>query len=471
MNKPEHIVFVTGKLAQKSLERVIENMAPRPFSYEIRVLGVTVAALLTTALIARRIGPLDGVARVIVPGRCRGALEDLASRFGVHFERGPEELKDLPEYFGSRSHTQTFERHDCKIFAEIVDAPELSVDAIIARARAYRRAGADVIDIGCLPDTPFPHLADTVGALKEAGFAVSVDSLAPDDLCTGAGAGADYLFSLNEDTLWIAEEAPLTPIVIGRDPRDLDSLYRAIDALQARARPFYADPILDPIHYGFSASLQRYHDTRSRYPEIEMIMGIGNLSELTHADSVGVNTLLLGICSELNIRAVLTTQVSPHCRRAIAEIDLARRILFAAHEDNTPPRHLHEGLMALHERKPHPYQYAEIAELAAQIKDANFRIQTSAEGIHVYNRDGLHQATDPYDLYPLLEVDDDAPHAFYLGLELARAEIAWRLGKRYEQDAGLQWGCAVDTEPDDKTHFAAPRSTLKARRRRRKKTQ
>jgi hypothetical protein len=34
---------------------------------------------------------------------------------------------------------------------------------------------------------------------------------------------------------------------------------------------------------------------------------------------------------------------------------------------------------------------------------------------------------------------------------LARAEIAWQLGKRYVQTAGLRWGVAVDDQSDDAT--------------------
>ena len=63
-----------------------------------------------------------------------------------------------------------------RIFAEIVDAPALSIDALVARARALAAAGADVIDLGCLPETPFPLLGEAVRALKAEGFAVSVDS-------------------------------------------------------------------------------------------------------------------------------------------------------------------------------------------------------------------------------------------------------------------------------------------------------
>jgi dihydropteroate synthase-like protein len=465
----ERLLFLTGKLAEKSLARVLSELAPRGFDYEVRALGITVAALMTTEFIKRRLHDVAGFDRVVLPGRCRGDLAELAAAFGLPFDRGPEELKDLPQHFGFKRTLRELDRHDLLIFAEIVDAPQSTIDAVLARAQAYRRDGADVIDVGCLPDTPFPALADTVRALKDAGFKVSVDSLQEAELLAGARAGADYLFSLTEDTLWIADEAPVTPVLIGRDPRDLDSLGRAIERFAGSGRPYFADPILDPIHHGFTDSILRYRELRQRFPDAPIMMGIGNLTELTHADTLGVNTLLLGIASELNVAAVLTTEVSGHCRSVVREIAHARRVMYAAREDGMPPRHIDEGLLALHERKPFPYTPAEIAEFARDVKDPNFRIQVSREGIHAYNRDGLRTALDPYDLFPLLNVDDDAPHAFYLGLELARAQIAWQLGKRYNQDEELGWGCVRQPPAEDRLHFSAERSTLEARKTRTRK--
>ena len=52
----------------------------------------------------------------------------------------------------------------------------------------------------------------------------------------------------------------------------------------------------------------------------------------------------------------------------------------------------------------------EIAAAAAAVKDANFRIQVSRDGLHVYNRDGLHTATDPFDLFPRLQLEHDGAH-------------------------------------------------------------
>jgi dihydropteroate synthase-like protein len=440
---PEHILFLTGKLAEKPLRQILADMAPE-FDYTVHQLGLSVAALMTADMIRRRLKDFFGADRVLVPGRCRGDLEQLSADLGIRIERGPEELRDLPEFFGKKAKKPSLDRYDLRIFAEITDAPRMDTEAILRQARDYRRDGADVIDLGCLPATPFPHLEQAVAALKAEGFQASVDSLDSEDLLRGGRAGADFLLSLHEDTLWIADEVAATPVLIPARHGDLDSLDRAIAGMQAKGRAFIADPILDPIHFGFADSLARYHATRRRHPEIEMMMGVGNLTELTHADTVGINAMLLGLCSELDIRAILATQVSQHARKAVREADLARRILFAAKAMNSLPKHIDDGLMALHERKPFPYTRTELEELAKAIHDPSYRIQISAEGLHIFNRDGFHSAADPFDLYPTLGVEHDGGHAFYLGVELARAQIAWQLGKRYAQDEALSWGCAYE---------------------------
>lgn len=443
---PEHILFLTGKLAEKQLRQILAEMEPA-FDYTVHQLGLTVAALMTADMIRRRLKDTFGAQRVLVPGRCRGDLEQLSQDLGIRFERGPEELRDLPEFFGQQGKKPSLDAYDLHIFAEITDAPKMEIDAILRQARDYRRDGADVIDLGCLPATPFDHLEAAIAALKAEGFQVSVDSLENQDLLRGGKAGADYLLSLSEDTLWIADQVASTPILIAARHGDLDSLDRAIAGMQARNRDFIVDPVLDPIHFGFADSLVRYHETRRRHPQAEIMMGIGNLTELTHADTVGINAMLLGICSELGIRAILTTQVSKHARKAVREADRARRILYAARAMNTLPKHIDDSLLTTHDRKPFPYSREELEALGQQIHDPSYRVQISTEGLHIFNRDGFHSATDPFELYPKLGVEHDGGHAFYLGVELGRAQIAWQLGKRYAQDEALQWGCAYEAAP------------------------
>ncbi len=461
----EHILFLTGRLAQPQLEKVLAGLAAgpdAPFTHEVREIGLQVAALMTADMIRRRVELPVRADRIIVPGRCRGDLEALSAHFGMPVQRGPEELKDLPRFFNRAAKPVDLSEYEVAIFAEIVDAPRLSVEAIVARAEALKRDGADVIDLGCLPETPFEHLEASVRALKAAGFSVSVDSVDPQELLRGGRAGADYLLSLTIDTLWVADEVASTPVLIPRTPHDEASLHAAIDAMSAKGRAFLADPILDPIPFGLAASIVRYHALRARCPEAPIMMGVGNLTELTEADTSGINALLFGIAAELNVAAVLTTQVSAHARRAVREADWARRIMHAAARQRSLPKGLSGALMTVHDKHPFPDTPEEIAATAAQVKDPNFRVQVSERGLHVYNRDGVREGTSAFELWPRLGLENDASHAFYMGVELAHAEIAWRLGKRYVQDRPLDWGAAVEREAEDLDAWCAPGTTRSA---------
>lgn len=460
----ERLLLLTGRLAEKRLRRTMEALGPVEFDWELKVLGLAVAGLMTADLIRRRLDGVGDATKVVVPGRCRGDLDGLSRGYGVPFVRGPDDLKDLKRFFGRGGEPPDLSGKDVRIFAEIVDATSLGLDAILARAEDYRRQGADVIDLGCMPGTPFPHLADAVAALKQAGFQVSVDSADGEELRRGARAGADFLLSLTEETLAIAEEGDAVPVLIPATPGDLASLECAIAAMQKKGRPFLADPILDPIHFGFTESLMRYRELRRRHPGVEILMGTGNLTELTDADTTGINAVLMGIVSELAIRNVLVVRVSAHNSRAVAETDIARRIMYAARADGALPQDYDGGLMGLRDRKPFPNAPQEIAEMAAAVRDANFRIELAADGIHVFNRDGHHVAPDPFDLWPALKLQDDAAHAFYMGVETARAQIAWQLGKRYVQDRELDWGVAVERGVEDMGGYSPEKSTKAERK-------
>jgi dihydropteroate synthase-like protein len=459
----EHIVFLTGRLAQPQLEKVLAGIADAPFTWEVREIGLQVAGLMTAEMIRRRVAAPVAAQRIIVPGRCRGDLEALAVHYGIPVQRGPEELKDLPRFFDRAARPVDLSEREVAIFAEIVDAPRLSVAQIVERARELRRDGADVIDLGGLPETRFDHLEDSVATLKAEGFAVSVDSMDPQELLRGGHAGADYLLSLTADTLWIAGEVASTPVLIGRAPADEASLHAAIEQCEREGRAYLADAILDPIPFGFTASIVRYQRLRERFPHAPMMIGIGNLTELTEADTSGINALLLGIAAELNAAAVLTTQVSAHARRAVREADWARRIMHAAARDKSLPKGLSDALLTVHAKHPFPDTPDEIAATAREVRDPNFRVQVSRDGVHVYNRDGLRTAQRAFDLWPQLGLESDAAHAFYMGVELAHAQLAFELGKRYVQDQPLDWGCAVEREAQDLDQWCAPGTTMPQR--------
>src|SRR2546423_8820201 len=143
--------------------------------------------------------------------------------------------------------------------------------------------------------------------------------------------------------------------------------------LAAAGVPLRIDPVIEPIGCGFAGSLGRYLEVRRRYRDAEMLMGIGNLTELTDADSAGINVLLLGFCQELGIRSVLTTQVINWARTSVRECDLARRLVYYAARSRIPPKHLEPRLVTLRDRKLHEFGPEMLTQLAAQIKDTSYR--------------------------------------------------------------------------------------------------
>jgi dihydropteroate synthase len=465
---PQRILFLTGHLAAARLRKVLSEMAAPDLTWEVRDIGIQVAALMTVDLVRSRLKRHEIDAdRILVPGHCAGDLAELSEALGRPVERGPEDLHDLPAHFGRETLGIDLSQHDVRIFAEIVETPHLSIAEILDRAREFAAEGADIIDLGCLPDTPFPHLEESVAALHEAGFRVSVDSADRDELRRAGRAGADFVLSLDEEKLDLAAEMALIPVLIPARPGDLDSLCRAANRLDREGRPYILDPILEPIPFGLAASLARYAELRRRLPSARILMGIGNLTELTEADTAGINAVLFGIIAELGITEVLAVRKSPHCRSAIREADIARRIMHAAKALGRLPVGIDGALACLRERKPFAATAAEIAETAAAIRDANFRVEVAEDGIHLYNRSGHHVARDAFALYPRLAVEADAAHAFYLGAELMKAQIAFELGKRYVQDEDLAWGVAVPRATPDRLTQRAPGTTLQHGRARR----
>ena len=463
MGMKKNILFITGKLAEKNLKKILDCIEEKDFSYEIRNLNINVAALLTTEMIYRRIGNVDNFSKIILPGKVRGDIDELAKKLKIKIERGPEELKDLPVMFGGNPLKYDLSKYEVHIFAEITDAPNMKIQEIISMANYYRDNGADIIDIGCLPNKPFPHLSETIQELKRQDFYVSIDSHLDKELILGGKSGADYLLSIKSDNFYILDEVDSYPILIPKDG-DMASLYDCIDRCIENKRIFIADPILDPINYGFTQSITRYSELRKRYPDIHIMMGTGNVTELTHADTTGMTMILMGIISELKINHILTTEVSKHCRTVIKESDLARRIILAASLGNTTPKHINSGLLTTHEEDPIRYNTQEVEELFEQVKDSSYRIMNTDDGVNLFNKKGLQVAIDPFDFFEKIDVGDDTGHAFYLGVELARAQIAHQLGKTYEQDEELKWGCLVDEKIDDKLEFKEQGPTFKKKK-------
>lgn len=447
MSGPRRLLFVTGRLAEYSLRRVLDDIAPEAgFSAEIAVLPISVAALMTPRWVARHLDVPEGIDRVVLPGHCRGDLSAVAAKAGAEVVLGPEDLRDLPRYLGrSDDRLDGYGAFDIEILAEINHAPRLGLHAILAEADRYAAEGADRIDLGCDPGGPWPGVGDAVKALRDRGYKVSIDSFDPTEVAEAVGAGADLVLSVNASNREAAADWGVEVVALPDQPGSLEGLDETIDRLEKDRILYRLDPILEPIGFGFAASLGRYIEARRRYPDAAMMMGIGNLTELTDVDSAGVNTLLIGFCQELAIRSVLTTEVINWARSSVREIDLARRLAHHSVTRRVLPKHLEPRLVALRDPKPHRFGPEALDALARTIKDPNWRIFAEDGTIHVMNNAVHLQGADPFLLFDRMAVDDPS-HAFYLGYELMKARTALTLNKDYRQDQALSWGFLTEPE-------------------------
>lgn len=450
-DKPRsQILFVTGKLAEPALRRTLGELAPRVgFEPHVAVLPITVAALLTTDWVAKKLTVPPGIDRILLPGLCRGDLESLGASTGLPVALGPKDLRDLPEYFGKKSGPPPgYGTYDIEILAEINHASSQSIPEILSIARHYRDSGANIIDLGCDPGGPWRGVGDAVMSLVAEGFRISVDSFDTVEVEAALAAGAELVLSVNGSNVanakrWHETYPHVEVVAIPDTPSDLDSLDRTVEMLEGFGVKYRLDPIVEPIGFGFAASLGRYIATRNRYPNAAMMMGVGNLTELTDADTAGVNVLLAGFCQELGIRSVLATEVIPWARSAVKEFDLARRLVYHAVKEKVLPKRLEPNLVMLRDPKLFAHGEEALVELASRITDRNYRIFAERGEIHVMNGSMYLRGNDPYELFAKMLSQDaklDPSHSFYLGYEFAKAITALTLGKQYEQDRALRWG-------------------------------
>lgn len=444
---PRHILFVTGRLAEPALRRLLEAMAP-PFAWDIAVQKITVAALMTTPWIARFLRVPPGTDLVLLPGLCEGDPRVIEEACGVPVQKGPKDLRELPQQFG-RAGLPPYGEYSIEIAAEINNAPRLPRHVILAEASRFIDGGADLIDIGCTPGLVFPALGDVVRDLRQAGRRISIDTFDAGEIRTAVEAGAELVLSVNTSNMGVLDDlhgSGARVVIVPELGGGLETFEPVIDRATALGVPFLLDPVLEPVGHGFVASLERYIETRRRYPEAEMMMGIGNLTELTAADTTGVNALLIAVCEELRITTVLTTEVIAWARGAVREIDVARRLMHYAVANRTIPKHVDDRLLTVKDPLPLTYGEQELRDLQAQLTDPNYRVFADAGGITVFNRDRFIRGTNIQEIFDQLDVESPA-HAFYLGKELARAQLAMVLGKTYRQEGALRWGYL--TPPDD----------------------
>lgn len=336
-----------------------------------------------------------------------------------------------------------------KVMAEIVSATLLTRDDLARKIGEFEARGADIIDLGAHIDATPQQVETTLGVAREVtSLPVSIDTLEPQLLEAGARGGADLLLSLDSNALQevgdvVAEEG-VPAVVVPDSDSGFAGLIRNIEEARARGITVIADPVLDPIGHGLADSIERYKRFRDNDPETPLFWGVGNVTELIDADTVGVNAALTGVAMELQADILFTPEYSDKARGSIKELKTAAGMMQLARHRNTEPKDLGIDLLILKEKRrreegPWPDEYVRAREESEWGLDPKgcFRIWIHDDYI-VANHPrttivgrGAREIMDTIIRHDLVSRLD---HAAYLGRELQKAELAIKYGRSYAQE-------------------------------------
>ena len=468
------ILAVTGKLAEKDVRKAVKD-----FDCDVYVANVDVAAFITPSYL--RDLDLSKYDLVLVPGLAKGDWEKLEKEKGVRIRLGPMHAADLAVVLRNLDRIElshkipackllsvvmaeeniaavdsiedyAFEIGDVKvgrnsrmkIVAEIVDAPLLHRDELIQRIEHYVESGADIVDIGIPLECDVDSAVKAVKIALDCCSAVSVDTFNERIIEECVKAGVHMVMSVGRENVKALEKIRDAAIVVVE--RDVGELMKLVELAKKYTEKVIADCILDaPLKT--AESIMRYMRFRQLDTETPLLFGVGNVTELSDADSIGMNALLAFMAEEIGVDLLFTTEASPKTRGSIKELRVASYMAKAAKLRKTPPKDLGFSLLALKEKviyetcRPENAIKAKPGEFVRDPK-GDFRIWVYGNKV-VCSHEKLTVVGDAKSVADTVIAKgliSRLDHAAYLGRELKKAEIAAKLGKNYVQDAELNFG-------------------------------
>jgi dihydropteroate synthase-like protein len=517
------VLLITGSLAEDTVKRYAQGSSVKT---EIRALKVPVAALLTPEHIAKALksakhNNLDFDV-ILVPGLIRGDVSVISKFVGILTFKGPRYAADLPTVLDALGQVKlstvtpacdilreelqqkalqeldNLEKNKdvllknpgniligelaigrdfpMRVMAEIVDAPLTAKEEVRRLAKYYAKAGADIIDVGMIVGESRPLDArQAVEAVKSVvSVPVSIDTLDPEEIREAVSAGAELILSADAgNTEMIAPFASKVAVVViptnqreGYFPKNVEERVSFLEENIKRARELgitkvIGDLVLEPTNV--SESLFAFREFASRNPNVPLFLGVANVTELMDADSIGVNSLLARLSSEIGASILLATEKSDKAKGSVRELATASKMMFLAKKRGSVPKDLGIDLLVLKDKRKREEPYNKAIEAEAHViiasektaptiidtegtfKIAVDRAEENIVALHFITlqtgkpiniikgktAEGVYAKIEEMGLITRLD------HAAYLGSELAKAEIALRTGKDYIQDSSL----------------------------------
>lgn len=488
-----NILVVTGRLAENAVRKSVQDEA------EVLVLDIDVAAFTAPALLRRSL-PDKKYDLILIPGLASGDFSLLEKEINTPIRLGPKHAVDLGFVLSFADGT-TFsprvpacellieKRRDSavgkviqleegstfslvlngikigrnsrmKVMAEIVDAGHLSKQELTNKMLYFAGQGADIIDLGISLDTTPDEARNTVEAAKSTTvLPLSIDTLDPDLINAGLDAGIDIVLSLNSENINEVRDNILrnsaAAVVIPDCVEDLESLFNNIEsAKNSGITNIIADPVLEPPIHGLVESVNRYYEFRKRDRTAPLFFGVGNVTELLDADSIGVNALLCGIAMELDASILFTPEFSHKTHGSVFELKTASMMMMLAKERGSAPKDLGVDMLVIKEKRrrqfgslPENYIEAKSGEAWHLDPAGCFKIDITDDEIrngkfckgkifarHKNNSIAGQTAREVLDTIIGLGLVSRLDHAAYLGRELMKAELALKFRRSYSQD-------------------------------------
>ncbi len=464
------ILLVTGRIAEREVRKIAER-----YGCDVYVADVDVASFLTPNHLKDL--DLSKYDLVLIPGMAKGNWKELERVKGVKVRLGPIHYSDLP-YILERIEELELSHEipacrllnlnkaeesvrlvdsidECyfyigdvrvggriKVVAEIVDATELDNDSLIDRINYYLESGADIIDLGIPIDFDSRDVERVVKVARDHCKALSIDTFNRKAIEIGVKHGVDMIMSVSHENMDCLDLVRDKAVVVV--DRDVERLLKLVDVAKGFTDRVIADPLLDIRVF---ESLMRYHEFRSR-SDVPLLMGVGNVTELFDADSIGINALLTYIAEEIGCQLVFTTEASDKTRGSVRELRIATYMAKASKLKKIPPKDLGFDLLVFKEKRirRERFEVREVVEAKPSefVRDpkGDFRIWV---GDRIYCQHEKvtvvgENAKEIIDTVIRLGLISRLDHAGYLGRELKKAELASKLGKSYVQDEELNFG-------------------------------
>jgi len=515
------IVLATGRKAAEMVKDAVKAVNAPDCACTVLTQDLNIAAFTTPRSLRRALEKDEETSKqeththdlILVSGFCKADFSTLERELRTPIRLGPRHAYDLGEALQAvrpqefLPHTpadlflearkretamqqlETLERHATEIFslkdvkigggarmkicAELVDATLLPDKQIQRLTAHYLESGADILDIGAhMGATPeevrravqtVSGFAANVAANFAANVPLSIDSLDPALIIAGVDAGVEMVLSLNSTNIPAVGEAVadhnIAAVIIPDAEGGLESLEANLRmAADYRITRLIADPVLNAIGYGIAESLDNYYQFRLKEPRTPLFVGVGNVTELTDADSVGINATLAGIASELDAAILFTPECSDKAHGSVRELRVAAEMMLLAKARRSAPKDLGIDLLVLKEKRSKPVPVLPHGERTAAEKAETWQLDPKGYfriGIFELEESGTWKqvicaehspsgrqvigtsAQAMVDTILRLDLASLPGHVAYLSRELAKAELALKLERSYEQDEEL----------------------------------